>query len=184
VNEVSSSRYIYIRENSIEYNTPTLQPAKATTPLSTVLCCGNSPSELVVRDQVTVLYFDDIIFDSVRNDTRLCNPFITFCCGGHGETVQLESTYCWDMCYRSRGCGGICCIIPCIPVICPDCVCPCAARVRVFFVLVIVGLPQPLSLTHTFDHTHYFWYHPHTILENNIRRGCRNGSKNHIQSKR
>lgn len=134
VNEMSSSKYIYIRENSIEYNSPTLQPAKATTHISTVLCCGNSPTELVVRDRITVLYFDDMIFDSVRNDTRPFNPLITFCCGGHGEAVQLESRYCWDMCYRSRGCG-ICCI-PCIPVICPDCVCPCAARVSVFVCLL------------------------------------------------
>lgn len=143
VNEMSSSRYIYIRENSIEYNSPSLQPAKSTTHISTVLCCGNSPTELVVRDRITVLYFDDIIFDSVRNDTRPFNPLITFCCGGHGEAVQLESRYCWDMCYRSRGCG-ICCI-PCIPVICPDCVCPCAARVSVFVRFCWISTTKALS---------------------------------------
>jgi hypothetical protein len=130
-----------------------------------------------------VLYFDDIIFDSVRNDTRLCNPFITFCCGGHGETVQLESRYCWDMCYRSRGCGTICCIIPCIPVICPDCLCPCAARVRDFLFLLLVYHNHCLTQVIRY-HTHYFLVSSTYILENNIRRGCRNGSKNHIQSKR
>ena len=129
---------IYIRENSIEYNQPTLQPAKSNTPVTTVLCCGHSPTNLIVRDQISTVYFDDVLMDSVRNDTRSCNPLHTFCCGGRGEEVRLESRFCWDMCYRGRAVGteqcgllnSCCCCIPCVPVGCPECLCPCAARVR------------------------------------------------------
>ena len=142
-NDVTSSMIythmisIYIRENSIEYNQPTLQPAKAESHLSTFFCCGHSPTTLIVRDQISTVYYDDILMDSIRNDTRPCNPLHTFCCGGRGEEVRLESRFCWDACYRGRSVGGehcgllnsCCCCIPCVPVGCPDCLCPCAARV-------------------------------------------------------
>jgi hypothetical protein len=147
---------IYIRENSIEYNQPTLQPAKAENPMATVLCCGNSPTTLIVRDHVSTIYFDDILMDSVRNDTRPCNPLHTFCCGGRGEEVRLESRFCWDFCYRGRGigteeCGLLSfifqCCMPCVPVVCPDCLCPCAARVspRMSDVSIVLLLSCPLS---------------------------------------
>ena len=136
---------IYIRENSIEYNQPTLQPAKAETRLTTCLCCGHSPTTLIVRDQISTIYFDDILMDSVRNDTRKFNTLHTFCCGGRGEEVRLESRFCWDACYRGRSLGSencgllnsCCCCIPCVPVGCPDCLCPCAARVSFIFVVVL-----------------------------------------------
>ena len=134
---------IYIRENSIEYNQPTLQPAKAETRLTTCLCCGHSPTTLIVRDQISTIYFDDILMDSVRNDTRKFNTLHTFCCGGRGEEVRLESRFCWDACYRGRSLGSencgllnsCCCCIPCVPVGCPDCLCPCAARVSFIYLL-------------------------------------------------
>jgi hypothetical protein len=105
-----------------------------------------------VRDQISTIYFDDVLMESVRNDTRSCNPLHTFCCGGRGEEVRLESRFCWDSCYRGRGigteqCGLLNCIfnccVPCVPVVCPDCLCPCAARVsaclpEVFFFSVIL----------------------------------------------
>ncbi|KAL7441032.1 hypothetical protein ACHAXH_004939 [Discostella pseudostelligera] len=134
VNEIKASRYIYIRENSIEYNQPTLQPAKSETPLSATFCCGRSPSSLAVRDRVITLYYDDLLMDNIKDDTRCCNPFMTFCCGGKGEGVQFESTYCHGMCYRGRSVDvdlvdTLClCCIPCVPVCCPDILCPCAAR--------------------------------------------------------
>ena len=128
---------IYVRENSIEYNQPTIQPSKAITPLASVFCCGYSPTDLSVRDNVQVVYFDDLIMDTVRNNTRTCNPLLTFCCGGRGEELRLESTFCFDLCYRGRcssgADGGCCptgsCCVPCVPVGCPDCFCPCATRV-------------------------------------------------------
>jgi hypothetical protein len=84
-----------------------------------------------------VIYYDDILMDTIRNDTRVCNPLQTFCCGGRGEEVRLESTFCGGLCYRGRrgmrgggGCSCCCSCIPiCIPVGCPECLCPCAARV-------------------------------------------------------
>ena len=139
---------IYIRENSIEYNQPTLQPAKAETRLTTCLCCGHSPTTLIVRDQISTIYFDDILMDSVRNDTRKFNTLHTFCCGGRGEEVRLESRFCWDACYRGRSLGSencgllnsCCCCIPCVPVGCPDCLCPCAARVSFLYLLCLFVL--------------------------------------------
>lgn len=137
---------IYIRENSVECNQPTLQPARSETPLTTALCCGHSPTVLIVRDQITTIYFDDILMDSVRNDTRPFNPLHTFCCGGRGEEVRLESRFCWDLCYRGRSIGteqcglldSCCCCVPCIPVGCPECLCPCAARVSKILVLFVM----------------------------------------------
>ena len=137
LNTASTSYSIYIRENSIEYNQPTLQPSKATTPLTTIFCCGHSPSSLSVRDSITTIYFDDVLMDSVRNDTRMFHPLHTFCCGGRGEEVRLESRFCGDVCYRGRsldGFGSGCCCLVCVPVGCPECLCPCAARVSVRFV--------------------------------------------------
>jgi len=57
VNRVDSSRYIYIRENSLEFNNPTMQAARGS-------CCGASLFKLAVRDNVTVMYFDDEHFDN------------------------------------------------------------------------------------------------------------------------
>jgi hypothetical protein len=121
---------IYIRENSIEYNQPTIQPAKSTTILSTILCCGHSPTDLSVRDSISTVYYDDMLFDNVKNDTRKCHAMHTFCCGGRGEAVRLESTFCGEACYRARGmAGGGCCCLCCVPVCCPGCCCPCAVTV-------------------------------------------------------
>ena len=116
-------------------NQPTIQPARSESVLGNVLCCGHSSTDLIVLDQVTVIYYDDLIMDEIRNDTRVCNPLQTFCCGGKGEEVRLESTFCGGLCYRgrrgTRGCFGCCCMPLCIPVGCPECLCPCAARVSV-----------------------------------------------------
>jgi len=91
---------------------------------------------MIVRDQISVVYFDDILFDQIRNETRYCNTHQTFCFGGQGEEVRLESRFCGDCCYRGRTVGSeqcglvgrCCCCTPCVPVVCPGCLCPCAAR--------------------------------------------------------
>lgn len=117
VNKINSSRYIYIRENSIEYNNPTMQAARGS-------CCGivcGSCSKLEVRDQVTVLYFDDEHFDNVRDNTRSCHNCKTFCCGGRGDQVLIDSRFCCGVCKRGRGCGPM----ACVPVCCNECCCPC-----------------------------------------------------------
>lgn len=117
--EMTASRYIFVRENGLEWNNPSTQPAKGD-------FCGQSCEELSVMDNVTVLYFDDIHFDHVRDDTRPCNAFWTFCCGGRGEQVQIESTFCFGCCTRGRD-NRIC-----IPVCCPEFFCPCIAKAELW----------------------------------------------------
>jgi len=119
VNEMNSSKYVYVRENSLEWNNPTMQLDKGN-------CCGSSCTELTVLDNVTVLYFDDVYFDNVRDDTRRCNNCKTFCCGGRGEQVQIESTFCCGLCLRGRT------PMTCIPSCCPEACCPCIAKVSIF----------------------------------------------------
>ena len=74
VNKIRASQYVYVRENSIEYNQPTLQPAPAdrSSLFEECLCCGRSRNVVMVRDRVSVVYFDDELYDDVRNDTRCC----------------------------------------------------------------------------------------------------------------
>lgn len=114
-------------------NQPTIQPARGQSVLGDVVCCGHSSTDLIVLDQISVIYYDDIVMDEIRNDTRVCNPLQTFCCGGRGEEVRLESTFCGGMCYRGRrGTRGGCCCMPlCVPIGCPECLCAYAARVSV-----------------------------------------------------
>uniref|UniRef100_A0A6V2HAJ3 Uncharacterized protein n=1 Tax=Ditylum brightwellii TaxID=49249 RepID=A0A6V2HAJ3_9STRA len=62
----------------------------------------------------------------VRDDTRRCNNCKTFCCGGRGEQVQIESTFCCGLCLRGRT------PMTCIPSCCPEACCPCIAKVSIF----------------------------------------------------
>mmetsp|Transcript_30897 Transcript_30897/g.35512 ORF Transcript_30897/g.35512 Transcript_30897/m.35512 type:complete len:219 (-) Transcript_30897:129-785(-) len=115
VNEVNSSRYIYVRENSLEWNNPQMQSAKGN-------CCGMACCELVVMDDITVLYFDDMYFDDVSNSTRRCNDCKTFFCGGRGEQVIIDSRFCFGMCKRGR--KPFFCVPSCFPDVC----CPCFVK--------------------------------------------------------
>jgi hypothetical protein len=56
VSQVNASKYILVREHSVEWNNPQVQSSKGN-------CCGASCCSLSVMDEVTVLYFDDIYFD-------------------------------------------------------------------------------------------------------------------------
>ena len=47
----------------------------------------------------------------------------TVCCGGRGEEVQIESTFCCGVCKRGR--VGL----TCIPSCCPEVCCPCIVKV-------------------------------------------------------
>lgn len=114
VNKVNSSRYIYVRENSLEWNNPLIQQDKGT-------CCGVSCCDLAVLDDVSVLYFDDLYFDSVKNGTRYCNDCQTFWFGGRGERVTIQSRFCLGMCKRGKG------TMLCVPSCCPEICCPCVA---------------------------------------------------------
>lgn len=88
-------------------------------------CCGMAVCELVVMDDITVLYFDDLYFDDVRDNTRRCNDCKTFWCGGRGEQILIDSRFCWGLCKRGRGMGPM----TCVPSCCPDLCCPCFVKV-------------------------------------------------------
>ncbi len=120
VNKINSSSYIYVRENSLEFNNPTMQAAKGP-------WCGSSCCELSVKDNVTVLYFDDEHFDEVRDTTRRCNNFKTFCCGGKGEQVLIDSRFCFGTFKRGRA------PMTCVPSCCPEVCCPCLVEVSFYF---------------------------------------------------
>lgn len=119
VKQVNASQYIYVRENSLEWNNPGMQATKGS-------CCGISCCGLAVKDNITVLYFDDMYFDDIRNDTRCCNSCRTFFCGGKGEEVQIESTFFCGMCKRGRLC------LTCIPSCCPEICCPCLIKSEIW----------------------------------------------------
>jgi hypothetical protein len=112
VNKVNSSRYIYVREHSVEWNNPLIQQDKG--PCFGVSCC-----DLAVLDNVSVIYYDDLYFDTVRNGTRSCNDCQTFWCGGRGEKVTIQSRFCLGLCKRGR--GSVCFV----PSYCPTICCPC-----------------------------------------------------------
>jgi hypothetical protein len=60
ISQHESSKYVYIRENSLEWNTPNIV-------LSGGSCCGIDPCMYTVRDNVHVLYFDDPVFDHISD---------------------------------------------------------------------------------------------------------------------
>lgn len=114
-----ASKYIFVRENSIEWNEPI-------TILKTGSCLGLDPCEYDIQDRVHTVYFDDPMFDSITDKTRCCNETRTCIGGGKGERIQLSSTCCCGCCYRSA--------FPCpfVPICCPISVFPCAARYDIY----------------------------------------------------
>ena len=114
-----ASKYVYIRENSLEWNEPQIV-------LKHGGCCGVDPCVFDVVDKVSVLYFDDPIFDNISDKTRFCNEFRSCVCGGHGERIQLDSTCCCGLMQRSA--------FPCpfVPVCCPNTICPYILRREIY----------------------------------------------------
>ena len=107
-----ASKYIVIRENSLEWNDPKIVTSEGN-------CCGQSLCMYRIQDQVTVLYFDDPMIKDIQNKTRCCNDVRTWCCGGVGERVMINNTFCYGACAR----GLFPC--PCVPSCCPSLLCPC-----------------------------------------------------------
>jgi hypothetical protein len=68
-----SSKYVYIRENSLEWNTPNIV-------LSGGACCGIDPCMYTVRDHVHVLYYDDPVFDHLSDQVNylIFSPFLFY----------------------------------------------------------------------------------------------------------
>lgn len=114
-----SSSYIYIRENSLEWNDPeiVIQPG---------VCCGIDPCLYDIQDKVQVVYFDDVVFDRLTDQTRYCNECRTCCFGGKGERIRMDAPTCFGCCQR----GSSPCI--CIPFCCPKSLCPCILRFEIY----------------------------------------------------
>lgn len=108
-----ASKYVFIRENSIEYNDPVVAFKFGH------CCCCVDPCEYVIDDNVTVIYFDDPIFERMTDQQELCNSCSVVCFGGKGERIKFENTCCFDMCVIG--------LPPCpiIPRCCPRICCPC-----------------------------------------------------------
>jgi hypothetical protein len=110
VKEMEASKYIYVRENSIEWNAPEMVNKEGN-------CCGQSLCTFRAQDHVMVLYFDDPIFDNINDKTRCCNDCVTACCGGEGQQIQIDSKFCCNCCYRAYP-----------PFFCVPCCCYCCCK--------------------------------------------------------
>eukprot|EP01036_Dinobryon_divergens_P035343 gene35343-45772_t len=116
-----ASTYIHIRENSIEWNEPTVV-------MKPGLCCGVDPCEYDVQDNVSVLYFDDKMFERISDQTRCCNECRTCLFGGKGERVHFASPICCGCCQLAAPP----CPCLCVPVCCPQALCPCVLQKEIY----------------------------------------------------
>lgn len=114
-----ASSYIYIRENSLEWNEPGMV-------LKTGLCCGIDPCLYEVQDNINVVYFDDIMLDSLTDRTRTCNECRTCLFGGRGERIRMDSPVCCSCCQRAVF------PCPCVPSCCPKSLFPCILRHEIY----------------------------------------------------
>ncbi len=89
-------------------------------------CFGVDPCMFDIQDHVTVLYFDDPMFDRITDQTRFCNQCRTCLCGGRGERLRIDAPFCFDICLRGS------CPCPCVPICCPTWFCPCVLRHYLF----------------------------------------------------
>ena len=114
-----ASTYVYIRENSIEWNEPSLILKQGT-------CFGVDPCAYDIQDNVTVLYFDDVMFESITDQTRTCNECLTCLFGGRGERIRMDSPACCGCCQRAS--------FPCLcaPTCCPSSIFPCLLRHEIY----------------------------------------------------
>lgn len=114
-----SSKYVYIRENSIEWNVPKVISKHGS-------CCGIDPCIYEIQDDVRVLYFDDPLFNRITDQTRICNECRTCLFGGKGERIQIDSPCCCSLCQRAAF------PCPCIPICCPTAIFPCALKYELY----------------------------------------------------
>jgi hypothetical protein len=114
-----SSKYVHIRENSLEWNEPVVAFKEGG-------CCGIDPCVYEVQDKVRVVYFDDPIFDGLTDKTRTCNETCTCLFGGRGERLQMSLSCCFNLGYRSQ----FPCL--CVPKCCPMSMFPCVLRHEIY----------------------------------------------------
>ena len=114
-----SSKYIYIRENSIEWNDPSVVMKHGS-------CCGIDPCIYEIQDDVKVVYFDDNLFTRITDQTRCCNELRTCLFGGRGERIQLDSPCCCNLFQRATF------PCPCVPICCPTALFPCQVKHAIY----------------------------------------------------
>lgn len=73
-----------------------------------------------------MLYYDDMLFDRISDQTRFCNEFLTCIFGGKGERIHFDSPMCCGACQR----GSAPCI--CVPTCCTRSLCPCMLRHEIY----------------------------------------------------
>jgi hypothetical protein len=113
-----ASKYALVRENSIEWNDPDIV-------MKTGSCFGIDPCQYEIQDRVSVLYYDDPMFDRITDQTRFCNECRTCMCGGRGERIQIDSPCCFMFCQRASW-------LPFVPMCCPNFLVPCALRHEIY----------------------------------------------------
>jgi hypothetical protein len=116
-----ASTYVYIRENSIEWNEPNIM-------MKSGVCCGIDPCFVKVKDHIKVLDFDDDLFTNMSDDLPYCFECRTCLFGGQGEKVNLLGpSCCFGICLRAE------CAFPMfLPVCCPKFCCPCLLREEIY----------------------------------------------------
>lgn len=119
--EYEDSKYIYVRENSVEFNKPKIVPGDPT------CCLPCNPCKPKVLDHVEVVYFDYSIMKKIDNQTGCCYQTCLPLCGGEGERVRLVKDCCNGLCLVTNdGCG-------CCPSCCPDsCVGECVQQKNLY----------------------------------------------------
>lgn len=118
----NASRYILLRENSIEWNEPVCTSAPGP-----CWCCGVNWILYDVKDNVQVVHYDDPHIKRVRNGTRYCNYIRTQLCGGQEDEIHVEAPLRCCCCVRgSLPCPliPVCFLWSCSPVRW----CPCSLR--------------------------------------------------------
>ena len=116
-----SSKYVYIRESSLEWNEPAITCTSGA-------CLGIDPCLFDVQDHVRVVYFDDPMLQRLTNTTRTCNECRTCLFGGRGERIQISAPCCCGLAYRAT-CP---CPCMCVPVCCPTALFPCTMRHEIY----------------------------------------------------
>eukprot|EP00968_Pinguiococcus_pyrenoidosus_P008325 scaffold585_cov237-Pinguiococcus_pyrenoidosus.AAC.9 len=91
--QLRDSRYIYVKETSIEWNDP------RAVCLEGGFLCGIDPCNYRVQDDVTVLYYDDPLLNEITDQTRCCNDCRTSCFGVRRK-IPFRS-------FRTRSAGRI-----------------------------------------------------------------------------
>ena len=129
VQKREASKYILVRENSVEWNEPEIV-------WQTGSFLGIDPCMYHVQDHSQVIYYDDPMFDAITDQTRCCNETRTCLCGGRGERIELTSTCCFGSCYRSSY------PVPCVPVCVPTFLCPCARRREIYLADAAEGIHE------------------------------------------